>query len=69
MKQYLVTWQIDIEETADNPIEAAAQALIILRDPDSVATVFEVTDKTTGETTTVDLARDQTSYAGGNGLN
>ncbi len=55
MAQYLITWKIDIEESAENPIEAATQALMIQRDPASVATVFEVTDKATGVTTTVDL--------------
>lgn len=56
-KRYLVTWVIDIEESADNPTEAAVQALIIQRDPESTATHFTVTDKDTGETVEVDLDR------------
>lgn len=39
---YLVTWRIDIE--ADSPREAARMALDIQRDPDSIATVFEIRD-------------------------
>lgn len=57
MKQYLVTWRIDME--AISPKEAAAMALILQRDndPANTATVFEVTDKDTGKTVIVDLAR------------
>lgn len=40
MTHYRVTWQIDIE--ADTPEEAAQEALRIQRDPDSIATLFEV---------------------------
>lgn len=40
MTRYLVSWEIDID--ADNPTEAARKALAIQRDPESVATVFEV---------------------------
>ena len=36
-----VTWTIDID-TTDDPREAAAQALAIMRDPGSTATVFDV---------------------------
>jgi hypothetical protein len=56
MKTYLVTWQIDIE--ADSPEEAAAQALIIQRDTESTASVFEVleTDDLIGHApVTIDL--------------
>jgi hypothetical protein len=53
MNTYLVTWRIDIE--ADNPEEAAAQALIAQRDPDSTAVWFEVLDKTSGIAIDVDL--------------
>lgn len=42
-----VTWTIDID--ADTPLEAAAQALAIMRDPGSTAVVFDV------DGTTVDL--------------
>lgn len=44
MPDYLVTWQIDIE--ADSPEEAAARALIVQRDAESTATVFDVEEKT-----------------------
>jgi hypothetical protein len=56
-RDYLVSWSIDIEAGAANPSEAAAQALIIMRDsdPENTATVFTVTDKQTGEKFTVDL--------------
>jgi hypothetical protein len=47
-----VTWEIDID--ADNPVEAAQKALRIQRNPESIATVFAVTDET-GNTTEVDL--------------
>lgn len=40
MSTYLVTWSIDIE--ADTPREAAVQALMIQRDPESTACVFDV---------------------------
>ena len=39
-RRFLVTWQID--EFASSPREAAKQALKHQRDPDSIATVFEV---------------------------
>jgi hypothetical protein len=41
MTEYRVTWKIDIE--ADSPEEAAEKALAVHRDPNSIATVFEVT--------------------------
>ena len=37
---YRVSWTIDI--WADTPISAAHEAQLIQRDPDSVATVFDV---------------------------
>ena len=40
MPSYLVEWTIDIE--ADTAEEAARAALAIHRDPDSIATVFQV---------------------------
>ena len=40
MTNYLVTWTIDIE--AETPDDAAKLALQIQRDPESIATVFEV---------------------------
>ena len=58
MKEYLVKWSIDID--ADNFEEAAARALIVMRDQDpaNTATVFEVTDKSTALCKTVDLDDD-----------
>ncbi len=55
MFEYLVTWEIDL--FADSPREAAEQALAIQRDPDSVATVFDVTDET-GHIEHIDLEDD-----------
>ena len=54
MSQFLVEWKIDIG--ADNPVEAARQALMIMRDndPANTATFFEVTDEN-GDVTRVDL--------------
>ena len=43
MPSYLVEWLIDID--ADTPEEAAVQALIAQRDPQSTATFFTVTDE------------------------
>jgi hypothetical protein len=40
MGYYKVTWTIDVE--ADTPEKAAIQALQIQRDPNSIATVFQV---------------------------
>ena len=40
MKQYKVTWEIDLD--ARSPRAAAKEALRIQQDPDSIATVFEV---------------------------
>jgi hypothetical protein len=51
---YRVVWEIDIE--ADSPREAAAEALRIQRDPQSIATVFEVMPEgQPGETQFFDL--------------
>lgn len=52
MPEYHVTWEIDLE--ADSPREAADHALAIQRDPDSTATVFDVTDGI-GTTDRIDL--------------
>lgn len=52
MSEYLISWEIGL--VADTPEEAAQQALEIQRDPNSMATVFDVTDEN-GETTRVDL--------------
>lgn len=61
-KSFLVTWQIDIdvEESGtsgeDLATEAAMRALLIHRDHESIATVFDVQDKATGEVRRIDLA-------------
>ena len=52
MPEYRVHWEIDIE--AESPIDAAEQALTIHRSPESIATVFDVTDEG-GHTERIDL--------------
>src|SRR5436309_15439726 len=52
MPEYRITWEIDL--WADSPREAAEQALTIHRNPESIATVFDVTDET-GHTERIDL--------------
>ena len=42
VNHYRVSWIIDI--WADTPEDAARLALVTQRDPDSIATVFEVSD-------------------------
>ena len=42
MPTYRVTWEIDID--AETPRAAAARAQEIMRDPESIATVFKVED-------------------------
>lgn len=54
MTQYLVTWEIELD--ADSPEEAAEVAREIHRDPDSLATHFEVIDSVTGRVVVVDVA-------------
>ncbi|GAT02504.1 hypothetical protein [Mycolicibacterium fortuitum] len=59
--EYRVEWTIDIE--AASPEQAARQALVIQRGPDSIATVFEVRRlhrdekgrRQLGQPTTIDL--------------
>lgn len=53
MSEYRVKWEIDIE--AESPEEAARIALDIQRDPDSIATAFDVTNRFNDTTTHVDL--------------
>lgn len=53
MNCYLVTWQIDIE--AETPRDAARAALAIQHNTLSIATVFDVTDRKSNATTTIDL--------------
>ena len=54
MPDFLVNWTIGIIE-AEDPIDAAKKTLAIQRDPESIATVFEVTDCATRTKTIVDL--------------
>jgi DNA polymerase III alpha subunit len=54
MSEYEVNWRIQVE--AETPDEAAREALAIMRDQFSEATFFEVTDRETGETETIDAA-------------
>ena len=56
MNSYKVIWAIDIE--ADSHQEAAEIALDIQRDPDSIATIFEVTDTDNKEAQMVDSGRE-----------
>lgn len=60
-RTYRVTWSIDIP--APYAAEAARRALLIMRDPDSVAEVFEVTPFTGGRTWLVDLTTGQITWA------
>lgn len=53
MNDYIVRWEIDIE--AENPQNAARQALAIHRNPESIATVFIVEDKANKDTISVDV--------------
>ena len=43
MKEFLVRWEIEI--SAETPEDAAREALRAQRDPDSLATVFEVQER------------------------
>lgn len=62
-EEYLVTW--DIEITAENPIEAARQALAVQRDPSSMATVFHVN----GERIDLDAIEDDLAIIRKAGMN
>lgn len=53
---YRVLWEIDID--AGTPVEAARKALAIQRDPESIATVFDVIDKR-GKRVRVDLSKQE----------
>lgn len=55
MRSYLVEWIID--EEADSPLEAARKALEAQRNPDTIALVFNVTDKVTGKAVEIDLTK------------
>jgi len=47
--EYHVLWEMDV--IADNPLEAAKEALNVHRDLSSIASVFTVTDAAGVETT------------------
>jgi len=53
MSEYRVVWAIDI--VAESHEDAARKALEIHRDPDSTATVFDVTESGTGDIRDIDL--------------
>lgn len=53
MSEYEIRWEFDIED-AESPLDAARRALIVQRDADSWATVFQVRKKGEAEWTTVD---------------
>lgn len=59
MNEYDVTWAIQID--ADSPVDAAEQALAIMRDPDSTATVFRVECRTASVLVDVEEADDHDS--------
>lgn len=52
-KHYVVRWEIDI--WAKNEKDAAHQAFEIQRDPNSIATVFDVVDAATGYGKSIDI--------------
>jgi hypothetical protein len=60
MPDYLVEWDIDIFDHP-TPQDAAEKALRIQRNPNSIATIFRVTNTTTSEQTIVDLTEDKPS--------
>ena len=52
MTHYLVIWSLDVWE--NTPLKAAKSALRTQRDPNSIATVFEVNTVKTGEKYLID---------------
>ncbi len=56
LNRYRVSWSIDLE--AASAEEAARQALAIQRDPESIATVFEVFDDEGTHIARIDLQPD-----------
>lgn len=60
MPFYRVTWKIDI--AADTPEEAAEEALRIHRDPESIATVFNISAHHEEVDCTVDLTEGTTVH-------
>lgn len=53
--EYQVNWYINLD--ADDPRKAAILARETIRDPKSIATLYQVTNEETGERTVVDLAK------------
>lgn len=59
MARYRVTWAIDLEDVDLNTrVQAAELALRIMRDPDSIATVFEVAEDNGDNPMRVDLGEE-----------
>ena len=58
MAHHFVKWEIDIFD-ANTAQEAAQKALEIMRDPESVATIFDVHNLDTGRKTRVDVLEDE----------
>ena len=50
---YTVTWSIEIDATGIH--DAASQALAIMRDPNSLATVFDVVSEDGSEADSIDF--------------
>lgn len=53
MTRYYVTWEIDL--FTNTPREAAQLALLIMRNPESIATVFRVCPEGTDDMIMIDL--------------
>ena len=53
--EYRITWMIELE--AESPEAAARQALAIHRDPQSLATIFDVTDAQGSSAVMVDVGQ------------
>ena len=54
MASYLVQWEIDID--ADDQVDAAIDAMLIMQDKHSEALYFKVIEQSTGHLTDVDLS-------------
>lgn len=55
--EYQVNWFINLD--ADNPRQAAELARETIRDPESIATLYQVVNEETGEKTVVDLGKER----------
>lgn len=58
MPEFTVTWTINAV-TADNMLDAAREAQNMIKDPDSLATVYDVLNEFTGEIHRVDIANQE----------